>query len=114
MGERHGVTVDHIIKRAKADCWTMRRKPSLSRSQVISRMFGVLAAQIQELEAKMADEKRTGPDDKEAALLSTLARTLEKLIALERGEKGQRADRAQRDIRALREKLAQRIDQLKR
>jgi hypothetical protein len=67
----------------------------------------VLARQIQLLGKQM-----NGPIDKQATLLGTMAKTLEKLMELEKSDAAQRP--AQKDLTDLRNKVAKRMEQLTR
>lgn len=109
IARRHGVTPAAVSWRVTRDLWTKRyHSGRAERSTLVDRMFRVLDRQIMQLEKQMTDM-----GDKEAALLGTMARTLEKLMELDAGAGGTKAKRSQsKDIKDLREKLAKRIDQL--
>lgn len=112
VAARHKVSVWSIQYRARRDGWTPRlRVPSTDRTRLIGRMMAVLERQIAKLEreAEMKD-----PAEKEVALLSTMTRTLDKLIALDKANKATDGRSAPaRDMVALRNKLSERIDRLK-
>ncbi len=81
-----------------------------TRSALIKRLFHLLERQIAQLETNMDDF-----GDKEVAVLGSLTRNLEKLIELDLQEKSRSGKRTRRsDIDALRKKLADRIEQLKK
>jgi hypothetical protein len=80
---------------------------TVERGTLVMAMMRVLARQITILERQM-----TGTIDKEATLLGTMAKTLEKLMELEKADAAQRP--AQKDLTELRNKVAKRIEQLTR
>jgi hypothetical protein len=90
----------------------MPRHPhrAIDRGAIIGRMFRLLDRQIIQLEHDM-----TSTGEKEVAVLGKLASTLEKLIDIDNAETaGQPARGPGKDMRDLRNKLAARIEQLKR
>lgn len=88
-----------------------KRTSTPSRARLIGQMFRVLGRQITQLES----EHMTQIGDKEVALLGNMVRSLDKLIELDNEEKAKKPRRtSSRQIGDLREKLAARIDQLKR
>ncbi len=77
---------------------------------LISKMFRLLDRKITQLEMTM-DE----PVDKEVAVLGSLTRSLKDLIELDLKEKSRTGKKTRRgDMDALRQKLAERIEQLSR
>jgi hypothetical protein len=109
---KHGITRAELAAKAKLSRWSAARTNDTDRAILIGMMLGVLEAQIGQLEAA-AEMTATG--DKEVAVLGKLATTLEKLIEIEDKGQGNAAPRrATADMKALRNKLARRIDQLKR
>ena len=100
-----------LYERAKQEAWTPRHQPAaLDRAGIIGRMFRLLDRQILHLEHHM-----TTTGEKEVAVLGKLASTLEKLIAIETQANADKAKPTRRkDITDLRDKLAERIEQLKR
>jgi hypothetical protein len=111
IAARHGITPSALSWRAKKQLWLSRyRTGNVDRPQIIKRMFRVLELQVLALEGNM---EKTG--EKEVAVLGKLASTLEKLIDIDNAATAAARPRAQRkDIEELRNKLAQRIAQLKR
>lgn len=100
-----------IYNRARRDGWQARKpnKPA-SRQNLIARLSAMLESQIAHLETTM-----TPGDDKEIALLGTMARTLEKLIELDKkDERAKPAAARDREMTAMRKKLAARINDLKK
>jgi hypothetical protein len=108
---KFGVTKSQVSWRVKTQLWKQRNTTShVSRPQIIKRMFRVLELQLVALEGNMG---QTG--EKEVAVLGKLASTLEKLIDIDNAAAAVAKPKAQRkDIEELRNKLAQRIAQLKR
>lgn len=115
---KHGITQSQLNWRIKRDLWVRRyRSKVVDRAQIIVRMFRLLERQVMDFETEMNEmsrtERRSG--EKEAALLGKLAGNLEKLAALDlrmtAKEPGRRQTRQMQDIR---NKLIERIEQLKR
>lgn len=113
IAERHRVPLGTLYERRRVEGWPMRRGSSASeRSVIISRLFRILDRQAQLLENEMKpSQAKSG--EKEARVLSNLARTLDKLIAIDTSErKGRGPTRSGRDMAALRRELADRIVKL--
>ena len=108
---RHGLSVRTLYERARIEAWTPRHQPAaVDRIGIINRMFSLLDRQILHLERNM-----TATGEKEVAVLGKLASTLEKLIDIENASAAHKAKAMPRkDITDLRNKLAERIEQLKR
>jgi hypothetical protein len=109
--ERHGITLAQVRVARRQFGWRPRNRPSPPlRTDLIDRLFKILKRQIRHMETE-----KTAGGDKEAALLGSLARNLEKLIALQDAEKGTRtnANKAA-EMADLRKRLVQRIGELKR
>lgn len=81
--------------------WALRVGP------LIARMMRVLDGQVRELERRM-----TEPVDKNAALLGTMTKTLEKLIELDESQRARKPAK-RKEMSDIRNKLAARIEQLK-
>lgn len=111
VAERYGVTEPTLYHHAQKEGWIMRQSVrNTARPALIERMAKLLERQIAHLEKNM-----TPGDEKEVGLLGNMARTLEKLIDLDRKEDGKAPDKKRdREIDVLREKLAARIDQLRK
>ena len=108
---RYHLSARTLYERAKKEAWTPRHQPArLDRAGIIGRMFRLLDRQILHLEHTM-----TATGEKEVAVLGKLASTLEKLIDIEAAADTPAAGPARRkDMTDLRDKLAERIEQLKR
>jgi hypothetical protein len=104
---RFGITPSKLRHHREKEHWIKRSARTVERGTLVMAMMRVLARQITILERQM-----TGPIDKEATLLGTMAKTLEKLMELERADAAQRP--AQKDLTDLRNKVAKRIEQLTR
>lgn len=109
--DKHGVSRTRLYAMAQAEEWTPRQSFDRSgRRGVIARMRRVLERQLTFMEAEM-----DGSSDKEVALLGNMVKTLEKLIELDAKDKQKEPSKQQsREMAQLRQKLAARIDQLKK
>jgi len=107
---KHHTTVRTLQNHARAGGWVRRRVGrTVNRGTIIIRMFRVLERQVAHLEEDSM--KRTG--ETEVAVLGKLASTLEKLIDIDKAESPEKPAPRRKDMAELREKLAQRIAQLK-
>lgn len=105
--KRYGVTEAQLRYRRERHGWTMRNDWGLRVAPLINRMMRVLDGQVRQMEKQMTD-----PVDKNAALLGTMTKTLEKLIELDEAQRAKRP--AQRkEMSDIRNKLVTRIEQLK-
>lgn len=111
LWKRHDIGRTELENRIRQENWPRRTKPrSASRSALISRLYRLLERQIAQLEINMDI-----PGDKEVTVLGNLTRNLEKLVELDLKEKGRKRPANRRDdIDALRQKLADRIERLKK
>ncbi|WDR06408.1 hypothetical protein PSQ90_02765 [Devosia rhodophyticola] len=105
--EQYGITIFQLRYRRQKENWLDCRTKVQGRGPIINRMLRVLDQQVRVLEKQMPQSI-----DKEAALLGTMAKTLEKLIEIEKAERSSEPVQ-KKDISELRNKLARRIDQLK-
>lgn len=105
--ERHRVTEAQLRYRRERHGWTMRNEWGLRISPLINRMMRVLDGQVRQLEKQMIE-----PVDKNAALLGTMTKTLEKLIELDEAQRAKRPTK-RKEMSDIRNKLAARIEQLK-
>lgn len=109
IARRHGITVDALRWRAKKGGWLkLTRRRDASGPALLSRVYRLLERQIFHM------EQRPEPmNDKDAAALTRVAATLERLMAVKRLErKPARAKRPSKDLEALRKKIADRFDEL--
>jgi hypothetical protein len=107
---RYHISTKTLSNRATEGGWKRRNvRRQVDRGAIIARMFRVLDRQIIQLEQNMTE---TG--EKEVAVLGKLASTLEKLIAIDNAAAPAREPQQRKDIQELRNKLAERIAQLKR
>ncbi len=108
--DKYHVSGPTLYDHAERENWTLRHPARLmGRKVLVKRLMAMLERQVAHLEARM-----TGSDDNEVALLGHLARTLEKLVALDNKEETPKPDdKRRRDIDLLRQKLADRIEQLR-
>jgi len=106
---RYSITRSGIAWRVRQQLWSPRRsQPEAQRPLIIKRMFRLLERQIKQLEENMTE---TG--EKEVAVLGKLASTLEKLIDIDKAASPPKPPAQRKDMQGLRNKLAQRIAQLK-
>ena len=107
----HRVSTKTLHNHAVKGGWMLRNPHrAIDRSAIIGRMFRLLDRQIIQLEHDM-----TSTGEKEVAVLGKLASTLEKLIDIDNTETADKPKPGQgKDMRDLRNKLAARIEQLKR
>jgi hypothetical protein len=109
IAARHGMHPSTLRVNARRRGWKPRYRTAPKRGPIIQRMLRIVDMHVSQLEQTM-----TAPTDKEAALLASLARTLDKLIELDNAEKGRTAnDRKAGDLASLRGQLARRIEGLK-
>jgi len=115
LAERHGVTISALKYRKRRDLWPARNQTKMvDRPLIIARMFRVLELQVRNLEVEMNKERDTGrTGEQEVALLGKLASNLEKLMALDGAAGHPPRARQTKDMLALRNKIAERLDQLK-
>ena len=117
IAARYGVSLAALKWRIKRDLWKTRyRSKQVDRPQIIKRLFRVLELQVIDLEMEMSqmskDNRRSG--QREVAILGRLASNLETLIKLDGKAEQRPLPQRERDIEQLREKLAQRIENLVR
>lgn len=109
IAARFHISTKTLQNHALAEGWRRRNeKRQVDRSTIITRMFRVLERQIVFMEENMTE---TG--EKEVAVLGKLASTLEKLIDIDKAASPPKPPAQRKDIQELRNKLAQRIAQLK-
>ena len=108
MCRKHGIARNELLQRASKHKWKTLRDAGTDREILIGMMLGVLEQQIGHLET--IEMTQTG--EKEVAVLGKLATTLEKLIDIEDRSKPRVG--AGENMQEIRNKLAQRIENLKR
>jgi hypothetical protein len=102
---RHGITPAQLRYRREMEGWLSMRARVVRKHDLVARMLRVLDKQIGRLEMAV-DE----PIDKQANVLSTQVKTLDKLIDM--GEAQRNVDPpTKKDMTDLRNKLAKRIEQ---
>ncbi len=104
---RFGITEAQLRYRRERHGWHMRHDWTLRVVPLINRMMRVLDGQVRALEKEMDK-----PVDKNAALLGTMTKTLEKLIELDTAQQAKRPTK-RKEMSDIRNKLAARIEQLK-
>ncbi|MDB5474047.1 MAG: hypothetical protein JWP99_1350 [Devosia sp.] len=104
---RFGITEPQLRYQREKHGWVSRRARTVHRADLINRMLRIFEKQLGRLEKPMPESA-----DKEINLLSTASKTLEKLIEIQDSEQPRPAQK--KDMRALRDELALRLDQLKK
>jgi hypothetical protein len=106
---KHDLTAAEFRRARDQLGWRRRHVPKISRSVLINRMFRLLDRGIKQLEDTM-----TTTGHQEVMVLNHLANTLGKLIEIEGSANKRATPRQTRDMHDIREKLVQRIEELKR
>lgn len=110
IAKRFGIATRTLQNHVMEDGWRRRyERRQVDRATIITRMFRVLERQIVFMEENMTE---TG--EKEVAVLGKLASTLEKLIQIDNAAAETPKAEKTKDMVDLRNKLAERIEQLKR
>jgi hypothetical protein len=109
LEERHSITAGQLRGAIKRGGWTRRNRRRVDRSALIEALYQALERQVMKLGRKL-----NPTDVKEVALLGSLARNLDKLMALEKADAAaSRAGTAETaEMRDIRQKLAKRINEL--
>lgn len=103
--KRHGITVAQLRYRREMEGWLSARARVPRKEDMVAQMLKVLDKQLKRLESAVNE-----PIDKQASVLGTHVKTLEKLI--EMGAARPNAEPAsKKNIEDLRSKLAKRIEQ---
>ena len=103
--KRHGITLAQLRYRREVEGWLSIRARIVRHDDLVARMLKVLDKQIRRLEAAV-DE----PIDKQANVLSTQVKTLDKLIEMGAAQRNVEPP-TKTDMTDLRNKLAKRIEQ---
>jgi hypothetical protein len=104
---RHGISVAQLRYRREMEGWLSARARVPKQADLVARMLKVLNKQIRKLEAAVNE-----PIDKQANVLATHVKTLDKLIEL--GAAKPNVEPASRkDVADLRAKLVKRMEQFK-
>ena len=104
---RYRITEAQLRFRRERHGWNMRNDWSLRVGPLLNRMMRVLDGQVRTLEKQMTETV-----GKNADLLGTMTKTLEKLIELDAAQQAKRPAK-RKDMSDIRNKLAARIEQLK-
>lgn len=109
IAENRGTTKYEINKRRIAEGWKPRRDTVATRQQIMTRVYRILDGQTRRMEVAMDK----GDDVYGMSDLASVTRTLEKLIALNKAETHRKNNPPESALmKALRDKLADRIEQL--
>ena len=105
--KRYGITLAQLRRRREVEGWLSMRARIVRRDDLVARMLRVLDKQIRRLEMAV-DE----PIDKQANVLSTQVKTLDKLIEMGAAKRNVEPPTL-KDVTDLRNKLAKRIEQFR-
>lgn len=103
--QRHGITPAQLRYRRLSEGWLSCRARLVTKADLVARMLKVLDKQVRRLENAVSE-----PIDKQANVLGTMAKTLDKLIELGAAERNVEPA-TRKDMTDLRAKLAKRIEQ---
>jgi hypothetical protein len=105
--KRYGISLAQLRYRREIEGWLSARSRIVRQDGLVARMLKVLDKQVRRLEMAVNE-----PIEKQANVLSTSVKTLDKLIEL--GAARRNVEPAtKKDMTDLRDKLAKRIDQFK-
>ena len=106
---KYGASRHAINDRRIAERWKPRRLSVTTREDILARVYRILDRQTMKMEQAMENgEQAYGMSD-----LASVTRTLEKLISLNKAERKRTRNPPESDLmKALRAKLADRIEQL--
>lgn len=105
--KRHGITPFQLRYRRQSEGWLSCRARIVTKADLVARMLKVFDKQIRKLEAAVNE-----PIDKQANVLATMTKTLDKLVEMGAAERNVEPP-TRKDMADLRDKLAKRIDQFK-
>lgn len=105
--QRHGVSVAQLRYRREVEGWASINMRVPTQAKLVARLLRVLETQIKQLEREMDT-----PIDKQASILASQVKTLDKLIELGASERNVEPP-SRRDMADIRAKLVKRLDQLK-
>lgn len=105
--KRHGVSVAQLRYRREVESWMSIKARPPTHAGLVARMLRVLDRQIRQLEKAMDT-----PIDKQANILATQVKTLDKLIEMGAAERNVEPP-SKRDMADVRAKLVKRLDQFK-
>jgi hypothetical protein len=120
IGAEFGVTSAAIHAHARRGAWirhagawkSKRQLPKVpSRAEFISRLYRAFEKQVAEIEARFG-QPSADDGEQDARTLGTLARTLEKLIELDREQTEDRDKEEPADLARLRQRLKDRLGRL--
>lgn len=103
--QRHNITPAQLRYRRLSEGWLSCWARVVTKADLVARMLKVLDKQVRRLENAVSE-----PIDKQANVLGTMAKTLDKLIELGAAERNVEPA-TRKDMTDLRAKLAKRIDQ---
>lgn len=105
--KRYGISLAQLRYRREVEGWLSARSRIVRQDGLVARMLKVLDKQVRRLEMAVNE-----PIEKQANVLSTSVKTLDKLIELGAAQRNVEPA-TKKDMTDLRDKLAKRIDQFK-
>ena len=111
---KHGLTDSELRAARRHFRWRSRRQTDVARNTIIKRLFRLIDQLSQDLEASVSKTGDRGSGDKEVGVLGQLVTIMGKLIDMEQAEKAGRAPRQTRAMTDIRQRLIDRIEELKR
>ena len=113
---RHGISAGEFAYHRQQGGWPKRNRAPVNRERLVGRIVWLIDQQVRQMEAQMTNSLGTEkPADVDVALLNQLVGSLGRLIRFEGGQPAKgRAPRETNDLQDIRQKLVQRIEELKR
>lgn len=106
VAARHALSLEELERHARANKWVRQHSDITDRRILIFKLMALLERQIDQVDEEMkTDGKR------EAAVLTSMVRDLDKLIAIEKAEAGKAEQETQsKEMQDLQRKLEKRIN----
>lgn len=108
VAAKHGTKPYEIYKHKRDEGWRPRAKTKAPRTDILDRVYRIL----DRLTQRMEDAMESGKKAVSMSDLASVTRTLDKLIALRRVERRKSAPPESAALKTLRDKLADRLEQL--
>jgi hypothetical protein len=111
--EKHGLTQGRFNYAKKQYGWKRRYSSAVSRKTIINSLFRLIDGMTSNLEIQMSNNEGV-VSDKEVGVLGQLVNMMGKLIDIEGSSSPKRTTRETKQMSSIREKLVERIAELKR
>ena len=111
--EKHGLTQGQFVYAKKQLRWNRRYSSAVTRKTIINSLFRLIDRLTTNLEIQMSNTEGV-VSDKEVSVLGQLVTMMGKLIAIEDTQSPKRTARETKQMTSIREKLVERIAELKR